>query len=82
MGLFSKLNRSGDLASGMAERRGVDLSDRILQNPDAGGQEFRRILMRCAHCSDQEGCAALQAGNDHLDAAPNYCMNKSLFDGA
>ncbi len=80
MGFFHRLNRSADLVTGMADRRGVDFSARIMRNPDAGTESFRALMMRCSACSDQDGCAELQANCDHLDAAPDYCCNKGFFD--
>ncbi len=80
MGFLKKMARSADLANGMADRRDLDLAERILRNPDTAGVELSRMIMRCAGCSDQDGCEKLQACSSHLDAAPDYCRNKTLFD--
>lgn len=80
MGIFSKLARSADLASGMMERLGSRLPDEILAHPDTGARTYAGVVMRCAGCAEQDHCAALQAGCDHLDAAPDYCRNKTLLD--
>ncbi|MBE1282457.1 MAG: adenylosuccinate lyase [Rhodobacteraceae bacterium] len=80
MGLFSKMGQSADLVSGMSERLGVDLSDAVARDPEIEGYKYRRAVMRCSQCSDQEGCLKLQANSTHLDQAPSYCMNKDLFE--
>ena len=70
---FEKFDRSTDLVRGMADRTGVDLTDPAL------AVQFRQMVMACAGCENQGGCAKLQAANDTLDSAPDYCQNKSVF---
>ena len=79
MGLFSKLTRSADLVQGMATRLGADTANPILRDPDHAAVVYRSMVLRCSACSDQTACAELQAGCTHLDAAPDYCLNKDLL---
>ncbi|TNF64107.1 MAG: adenylosuccinate lyase [Rhodobacteraceae bacterium] len=79
MGLFRKLAGSADLVSGMAQRLGADMQDQIMSDPEAGARRFAAMVYRCAGCTDQDGCAALQAENDRLDHAPAYCRNADAF---
>ena len=80
MGLFSKLGQSADLVNGMADRLGVDLSGPISHDPEMEAQKYRRAVLRCSNCSNQDGCIGLQAKSSHLDQAPSYCMNTDMFD--
>lgn len=73
MVFFSKLDRSADLVKGMATRIGYDVSD------PAHAPLFKQMVFACAGCSDQDGCARLQADADTLDAAPTYCRNADRF---
>lgn len=82
MDIFNKLSGSADLVSGMAERLGVDLGAAIDQDPRLGAVRFRSLVLRCSSCTNQDGCAELQRGCDHLDAAPEYCRNKDFMDHA
>ncbi|MEP2718205.1 DUF6455 family protein [Pseudophaeobacter sp.] len=79
MGLFSKLGQSTDLVEGMADRLGVDFADDIVRDPETGGRKFRRAVLNCSHCSNQAGCADLQAETDHLAEAPDYCRNRDML---
>jgi len=80
MGWISKIARSADLASGMMDRLGSDFAEDILRNPESGTHKYAGVVFRCAGCSDQEGCAKLQAENAHLDHAPAYCRNKKILE--
>lgn len=80
MGIFSKVFNSSDLVSGMARRLGADIASDLLENPDTNATKMRSLVIRCAACRDQEGCAALQQGRAHLDHAPDYCMNKDYLE--
>lgn len=80
MGLFSRIARSTELASGMAQRVGADFGAAILASPEVEAQKYRSIVMRCSGCRQQGACTALQAANDHLDCAPDYCLNKPELD--
>ncbi|KPD11397.1 DUF6455 family protein [Phaeobacter sp. 11ANDIMAR09] len=79
MGLFSKLGQSTDLVEGMADRLGVDFGQNMAADPEAEGRKFRRAVMNCSHCTNQAGCADLQAANSHLDEAPSYCRNHDML---
>lgn len=80
MGWISKIARSADLASGMMDRLGSDFAEDILRNPETGTHKYASVVFRCAGCSDQDGCAKLQAENTHLDHAPDYCRNKKILE--
>jgi hypothetical protein len=80
MGLFSKLGQSADLVNGMADRLGVDMSGPIIHDPEMEAQKFRRAVLRCSQCSNQNGCVELQGCTSTLDKTPDYCMNADLFD--
>ena len=80
MGLFSRLAGSADLVTGMADRLGADLAGPTLRDAERAAVEHRAMVLRCSACTDQPGCADLQAGSDHLDRAPDYCMNKDILD--
>ena len=80
MGLFSKIGQSADLMRGMADRLGVDMADAICRDPENEGRRYREMVIHCSACSDQDGCARLQASCDHLDAAPDYCQNKAVLE--
>ncbi|TMV06382.1 adenylosuccinate lyase [Ruegeria sediminis] len=79
MGLFSKLAKSTDLMQGMADRLGVDLSEAICNSPDTEAAKYRGAVIRCSCCADQGACAELQAQNDRLAEAPDYCMNREMM---
>ncbi|MFC4215324.1 DUF6455 family protein [Pseudophaeobacter arcticus] len=79
MGLFSKLGQSTDLVEGMADRLGVDFGKSIVADPEAEGRKFRRAVMNCSHCTNQAGCADLQASHSHLEEAPGYCRNRDML---
>lgn len=79
MGYLEKLDRSARLAQGMAERVGADLTEHLDLEADTAAYELRRIVLRCASCSDQDGCAKLQSETDTLAEAPGYCMNRDLM---
>lgn len=80
MGLFSKLGQSTDLVEGMADRLGIDYGEVIARDPETEGRKFMRAVMNCSRCSNQEGCADLQAQCDHLLRTPNYCRNSDMLD--
>ncbi len=80
MGIFSKVFNSADLVSGMARRLGADISSGLLENPDMNATKMRSLVIRCAACRDQGGCAAIQQSRARLDHAPDYCMNKDYLE--
>ena len=80
MSLFKRIARSSDLASGMMNRLGADVADRLVREPDLFAGEVRSIIIRCAACSDQEGCARLQAENETLAHPPAYCLNADRLE--
>lgn len=80
MSIFSKLSDSTDLVNGMAQRLGVDVAADIANSPDTAAKKLRQRVILCSSCSDQKGCAELQASTTHLDHAPDYCMNKHALE--
>ncbi len=72
---FKSLDKSADLVRGMADRTDTDLSTPLAVS------QFRQMVLACSGCTDQDGCAKLQAENDHLDAAPGYCRNAARMTG-
>lgn len=82
MGFFTKLSDSAGLVSGMANRVGVDLVDRLADSPELLGPAYRSMVMRCSKCAHQDACAQLQASSDRLDHAPDYCQNRDILDAA
>ncbi|WP_050929989.1 DUF6455 family protein [Aestuariivita boseongensis] len=80
MGWISKIAKSADLASGMMDRLGSELMEDLMRNPETSTHRLAGVVFRCAGCSDQDGCAKLQAENAHLDHAPSYCRNKGLLE--
>ncbi len=79
MGLFSKLGQSTDLVEGMADRLGIDYGELIAKDPEAEGRKFRLAVMNCNHCSNQSGCAELQAVTQKLSETPGYCRNSHML---
>jgi len=80
MGLWTKLDRSAGLAGGMAERLGVDLAGEMLSDPESAAGQYRALVLRCATCRCQDECTGLQASHETLDAAPDYCVNKTELE--
>lgn len=76
MGFFARIYNSTDLMNGMADRLGSDFARRITLNPDVFASKYRSMAFGCSRCTDQESCASLQTSFTHLDAAPDYCVNK------
>lgn len=76
MGIFSRLDQSGRLLDGMAERLGVDLRAGMDTAPDTAAARYRAMVLACAGCAEREACTGLQAATARLDAAPEYCRNR------
>ena len=79
MGYFHKLSESAGLVGGMAERLGVDLSERLAAAPDAETAAYAAMVRRCARCGEHAACHRLQDENPMLDAPPSYCRNADVF---
>lgn len=79
MGLFSKLGQSTDLVEGMADRLGIDYGEIVAKDPEAEGRKFMRAVLNCSHCSNQDGCAELQAQSSQLSDTPEYCRNRDML---
>lgn len=80
MGIFRKFAQSADLVGGMACRLGIDMSERMMRDPEFEAPRFRSMVLRCADCHGQADCAVLQAAQDALDSAPDYCRNKATLE--
>ena len=78
MTYFNKMSESTGLVSGMAERLGIDIEDRM-KTPELAGRTYLNMVMRCANCSEHSACTKLQDENPLLDAAPDYCMNGDVL---
>lgn len=79
MGFFDKVDESGRLVEGMADRLGFDLADRMAAAPETAAMAYRSMVLACSGCTEHEACTRLQAENAHLDVAPPYCRNRSRF---
>ncbi|EBA16324.1 hypothetical protein RSK20926_21400 [Roseobacter sp. SK209-2-6] len=79
MGLFSKLGQSTDLVEGMADRLGIDYGEVVARDPETEGRKFMRAVLNCSKCSNQDGCAKLQAQSDQLATTPDYCRNTDML---
>ena len=73
--LFSKIDKSYELTTGMAERLGHDLVADLQKDPELGARALRAAVMRCTQCKEQGACRKLLAENETLEAAPAYCRN-------
>lgn len=73
-----KMAQSTELTHGMAQRLGYDLAETTRRNPEGQAIAFRAAVMRCTQCCQQEDCKQLQACNDRLERAPDYCRNTWL----
>ena len=82
MALLNKIDRHADLVQRMAQSRGADLGDALLDGAVSAG-DLRGAVLRCMLCENPDDCAA------HLDAAeatgtrpdvPGYCRNHDLMD--
>ncbi len=80
MEYFRKISKGAQLVSGMAERLDVSVADCAGSAPELQSRNFASMVMRCAGCSQQDQCTRLQAANETLAEAPDYCRNKDLFD--
>lgn len=76
-GIFSMRNLSDscDLTSGMARRLGRDIPGTVHDDPEMVATAYRRAVLLCSSCAEQQACKALQAECKTLDAAPAYCRN-------
>jgi hypothetical protein len=69
------LATAAELVRGMSDRTGTDLSTPVR------AFQFRNMVSACRGCANPGGCAKLQADNERLTAAPDYCRNKAIMDG-
>lgn len=76
-GIFSMRSLSDGcaLTTGMAERLGRDIPGTAQRDPETSAMAYRRAVLRCTSCSEQDACKTLQASTKQLDAAPDYCRN-------
>lgn len=75
MPLASKLALSADLMNGVITRMGKAVLGADETPSLTQAQKLREMVYRCAACSDQSGCAALQATVTQLDRPPMFCRN-------
>lgn len=79
MGLFRKISHSADLVKGMAERVGADFDASNAASPETEVSRYRSAVFGCSTCRAQGECQQLQDSCTHLDAAPDYCVNRDLL---
>lgn len=79
MSIFSRINDSADLMSGMASRLGIDFSDRIMAAPETAAHGYLAMILRCTGCRQQAACRQLQDAHQVLDRAPDYCRNREAL---
>lgn len=72
---FRKIDESCALIQGMAGRLGADVPGTVSLDPESEAAAYRTAVLQCAACKEHEACQKLQAENDKLDAAPDYCRN-------
>ena len=77
---LSRFDRHATLMTRMADALGRDLETEMLSGRLAP-EDYREKILRCVSCADADACAALlDASGDHLDAAPEFCRNRSAFE--
>jgi len=79
MGLFNKLGKSARLVQDMAGHLGIDLDKMPMADHEAGAFAYRRMVLACSACTDQEGCRQLLDATEKLEQAPAYCRNGHLL---
>lgn len=75
MSLASELALSTKLVTGMLTRLGKAVLAPNAPPDPAYVQRVQALIFCCAACSDQPGCAALQATVMHMDHPPKFCGN-------
>ena len=79
MSFVSRIPQSANLMSGMMTRlRKAPLDPREIAT-QAHAQRLRQMVLRCAACPDQAGCAAMQAMSLTCNAPPDCCPNREAF---
>ncbi|MEL7125713.1 MAG: DUF6455 family protein [Pseudomonadota bacterium] len=79
MSVVTRISESADVMSGMMTRlHKAPLGPRDIAT-QAHARRLREMVLRCASCPDQPGCAAMQAMSLTCDAPPDYCPNKDAF---
>lgn len=81
MPIVSNFALNADLMNGVMKRLGrAALGPDDIPNP-VRAQKLREMIYRCAACSDQSGCAALQATVMKLESPPLFCRNADALMG-
>lgn len=80
MGFFSTLSNSIDLVTGMAERLHSEMAELLVQDPQRYAPVLRSMAINCNGCPARADCRRLQDRSLHLNAAPQYCLNKPAMD--
>ncbi|MBY5974436.1 DUF6455 family protein [Pseudooceanicola marinus] len=78
MGFFSKLDKHADLMGGMADRVGLDMAEKMVDESVANG--YRAAIIRCATCREAGACAQWQAEHATAEHTPGYCRNAGWFE--
>ena len=79
MSFVSRIPQSANLMSGMMTRLHKAPLDPREVATQAHARRLREMVLRCASCPDQEGCAALQAMSMTCAAPPDCCPNWDAF---
>ena len=81
MALLKKIDRHSGLMQRMAETRGADLGEALLDG-QVTAAELRGAVLRCMLCEEPDDCEArlaeaLESGA-HIEV-PEYCRNRALM---
>ena len=71
---------SSNLVTGMAQRVGADFAEAAATDPESEAVRYRSAVLGCSTCRSQGECQQLQDDCTHLDAAPEYCVNKDMLE--
>ena len=73
-----KLSISAVRMGEMADKLQIDLGDAVARGR-MSPQGYRAALVRCAKCTNPQGCEAFLADQKVAKAAPDYCENIASF---
>lgn len=72
--------RHSELVQCMAETIGVDLTEKIMRDPEALAS-FSKMVTRCSNCALVEACEVwLSEYKGPVSETPGYCLNKSTLE--
>lgn len=76
---IEKAEKHTELMRSMAEKVGVDWSDLVAKNPELA-HKFRHATFTCEQCKAAGECVDWQNEHDQAEHAPDYCLNKKIFE--